>query len=82
MDTETKRQAVSSDRAVKAFNSRGLNGQENVLGNIKSNAEMLWDEIDGIPVAPGNTEAGRYIALAKTELESAVMWATKAISRT
>lgn len=72
---------MSSTRATKVFESRGLNGQEQQVAALKSKAEELWDEIDSISVPPGNSEAGRLVALAKTELESTVMWAVKALSR-
>lgn len=68
-------------RAKKVFESRGLNGQEEQVARLKSKAEELWDEIDNISVPPGNSEAGRLVSLAKTELESTVMWAVKALSR-
>ena len=70
-----------SERATKTFESRGLNGRDNHVHAIKSAAAELWQWIDNIPVPPGNTEAGRLVALAKTDLESSVMWAVKAISR-
>lgn len=68
-------------RAVKVFESRGLNGHEKLVDEIKAQAAVLFDKIDSIPVPPGNSEAGRLVALAKTELESTVMWAVKAVSR-
>ena len=80
MSTETK--TTTSKRALDTFATRGLNGQEEVVTRIKDRAAALWDEIDGIAIAPGNSDAGRLVALAKTELECAVMWAVKAVSRT
>lgn len=65
------------------FESRGFvtnNGPEQVA-RIKTKAAALWDEFDNISVPPGNSEGGRLISLAKTELESAVMWGVKAVSR-
>lgn len=73
---------MNIERGVKTFESRGFkeNGAEHVE-YIKKNAAVLWSYIDNIPVPPGNTEAGRLVSLAKTELESSVMWAVKALSR-
>lgn len=73
---------MSIEKGVKVFESRGFkdNGAEHVEF-IKKNAAALWSYIDNIPVPPGNTEAGRLVALAKTDLESSVMWAVKALSR-
>jgi len=70
-----------STRATKVFESRGLNGQEEKVQDLKNKAAELWQLIDNISVPPGNSEAGRLVALAKTELESTVMWAVKAFSR-
>lgn len=73
--------ALPSQQAQKVFESRGLNGHEGLVEDIKIFAGYLFDKLDLIPVPPGNNEAGRLVALAKTELESTVMWAVKAISR-
>lgn len=74
-------QTVSA-KASKVFESRGLNGQEDRVQRIKDSAATLFEQIDSISIPPGNSEAGRLVSLAKTELESSVMWAVKAISRT
>lgn len=69
-------------RSVAVFESRGLrDGTEALITQLKMEAAILLDTINEIEVPPGNSEAGRLIALAKTELESTVMWATKAVSR-
>lgn len=65
----------------KVFEYRGLNGKEAQVEQIKQTAAALWSMINVISVPPGNTEAGRLLALAKTDLESSVMWAVKAVSR-
>lgn len=70
-----------SQKASKVFESRGIDGKESLVQRIKDEAASLYDAIDCISIPPGNTEAGRLVALAKTDLESAVMWAVKAISR-
>ena len=39
-------------------------------------------QLNDISVPPDNAaEVGRLVAIAKTDLESCVMWATKAVSR-
>lgn len=71
-----------SERAEKAFNSRGITGSgEGLVAAIKHRAAHVWDLLDSIPVPPGNSEAGRLVSLAKTDLEASVMWAVKAVSR-
>jgi hypothetical protein len=67
---------------VKVFESRGLNGNEKQVDLIKGLCAQLWDAIDDIPIAPGNSESGRLVSLAKTDIEAACMWAVKAVSRT
>jgi len=74
-------QSTMSDRAYKTFESRGLYGQESKVELIKTHAAQLWDAFDNISVPPDNSEAGRLVATAKTQLESAVMFAVKAVSR-
>lgn len=76
-----------SERAFKAFDSRKI-PEEHILklDALKEAAANLWDCIDdiypGLGIAPtGNSEAGRLVSLAKTDLESSVMWAVKAFSR-
>lgn len=82
MENETNQQSPSmSERAFKTFESRGLNGQESKIESIKEKAALLWDAFDAIEIPPGNQEAWRLVALAKTELESSVMWGVKAVSR-
>lgn len=71
------------DRAANTFESRGLQGQDELVEEIKQDASVLLARFDRIPVPPGENarEAGRLLSLAKTHLENAVMWAVKAISR-
>lgn len=78
---QTHAVANPTARAIKIFESRSVNGQEGKVEEIKYLAAHLWDVIDVISVPPGNNEAGRLIALAKTELELTVMWTVKALSR-
>lgn len=65
------------------FESRGFQGNigPEHVARIKEKAASLWEEFNNISVPPGNSEAGRLVSLAKTELESAVMWGVKALSR-
>ncbi len=70
-----------SEQHIKVFESRGLNGQEAEMERIKLCAAALFAEINRISIPPDNREAGRLVSLAKTELESCVMWAVKALSR-
>lgn len=73
--------AQVSEAAKKVFESRGFPSEAHAahVERIKEKAAILWDEINTIPT--GNSEAPRLVAKAKTELEDAVMWAVKAISR-
>lgn len=64
----------------KVFESREIKRLDQV-DVIKSRAAFLLAEIDSISIPPENREAGRLVSLAKTELESCVMWAVKALSR-
>lgn len=71
-----------SARHAKVFESRGISDAGlTLVANIKDRAAQLLEEIDMIPIPPENREAGRLVALAKTDLESCVMWAVKALSR-
>lgn len=73
---------MMSERAYGVFESRGLNGQEAKIEEIKNKAAQLWDLFDNIPVPPGlQTDAMRLVSIAKTNLETSVMYAVKAYSR-
>lgn len=70
------------ERAEKVFESRGIEGIQAVkIDRIKKAAAELYSIIDSMSVPPGNTEAGRLLSLAKTDIELSVMWAVKAVSR-
>lgn len=72
-----------SVQAVQAFETKGFSKpfyKDNV-DRIKEKAAALWDEIDQLPVPKDNPGALRLISISKTELENAVMWAVKGISR-
>ena len=69
-----------SEKAQRVFESRGLNGSLDKIDIIKILAEDLWDEFDSLS-DKSSPEAARLVALAKTDLEGAVMWAVKAVSR-
>lgn len=71
-----------SGRAVKVFEQRGLNDQDSKAARIKDVAALLWEEIDNISVPPGiDSDSMRLISIAKTNIETAVMFAVKALSR-
>ncbi len=71
--------SIPSKQATAVFESRGLNGQEEKIAEIKKQAAILYDLISSIPAV--SQEAARLVSLARTELESSVMWAVKATSR-
>lgn len=62
------------------FESKGLNGKEELVEKVKAKAGELWDLFQEGTNEPG-TEGGRMYALAKTNLEQSVMWFVKGISR-
>jgi hypothetical protein len=72
-------QQVDLSKAKKVFESRGLNGQEELVERIKFEAECLYTAMEAVPVP--NPESARLMALAKTSVEEAVMWAVKSVSR-
>lgn len=70
--------SVSSQQV---FASQGLGDQQDVVALIRDRAAHLLDAINAIGLPDGYSDAGRLAALARTDLESAVMWAVKAVSR-
>jgi hypothetical protein len=52
--------------------------ERNTVDNVKDLGQQLWDLIDSIPQNRDGT--GRSVALAKTKLEEAVMWAVHAVT--
>lgn len=48
---------------------------------IQKTAETFWNVLQNVAVEATNGEAARAAAVAKTHLETAVMWGTKAVSR-
>ena len=78
-----------SFHAERAFNNRHLEGNwgPEHIARIKTLAGLLWDEINDIPVKPAvvgddpGEEPRRLKQLAKDDLERAVMFAVKAVSR-
>lgn len=75
----------TSIRSRRAFDSRGFTRniakQTERVNMIKQKAAELWDIIDNTEVSPGNSEAGRLVNMAKSELEITIMIAVKAVSR-
>ena len=71
-----------SKNAQKIFESRGFEeGHDRKVNRIKYLAAKLIDAVNDISIPPDNKEVGRLVSLAKTDIESSVMWATKAVSR-
>lgn len=62
------------------FATKGLNGKESLVEDAKIKAGELLDIFQSATNAPG-TEGGRMYALAKTNLEQAIMWFVKGVSR-
>lgn len=69
-------------RAARVFEQRGIHSDHlELLEHLKDDAATLHARMDRIAIPPGNQEAGRLVAMAKSQLEIAVMCAVKAISR-
>lgn len=54
--------------------------EKNIVADIKDRAEELYGVIDNYAGQQGAGLMQRYYALAKTNLEEAVMWAVKGIT--
>lgn len=72
---------TSSPEAQAFFASRnfGREDLQTVVKEIREIAELLYDKIGAI--SPSSDEGKRYVVLARTELELAVMIAVKGASR-
>jgi len=71
---------MSTDKAQAFFGQRDIDdAQQSQVTELKAAAESLYDQIDTLPAETG--EAKRLKALAITHLETAVMFAVKAVSR-
>lgn len=82
MTTETTTTTTPSETAKKTFEQRQLNdAQIQQIESIKSNASDLYVKISEITTGSTSGESFRLTALAKTNLEQTVLWATKAVSR-
>lgn len=70
-------------KSVAVFESRGFADPHlaEVVERIKDRAAAMHAEIDRIVPPAGNAEVGRLLSIAKTELETSVMYAVKAVSR-
>lgn len=53
---------------------------QDLADRIRKQAAILLSEINEITIVPSN-EAARCVAVAKTNLETSVMWSLKALSR-
>lgn len=74
--------AINPEQGQKVFESREMKGTAPAqVAQIKETAALLWCMINLLPQPHDNKEVGRLVALAKTDLESSVMWAVKAASR-
>lgn len=76
----TRKTLRMSDKAANAFTSRMLppSAMKSTLALMQRGAK-LFDEIDKIPKK--NPDAARYVAIALTSLETAMMFAIKGHSR-
>lgn len=70
---------MNETTGVAVFEQRGLKDQEPIAAIIKEQAAALWDTLDTITT--GTPEGARLLSIAKTNLETSVMFAVKALSR-
>lgn len=68
------------EKARGVFETRGIQGQEKLVEEVKEQAATLLKYMDMVPM-PLSQDAARCFAVAKTKLEEHVMWFTKGISR-
>ena len=61
-------------RVVRSFNA----SNENYVGDAKAMCAAIIDMLDSIP--EGNSECGRWKALAMTAIEEGCMWWVKALT--
>lgn len=66
--------------AKETFETQGFGANEGIAGSIKESAAVVLATFNKIPTTAG-PEVVRLVQLAKTNLEQAIMWATKACSR-
>lgn len=64
-----------------AFSSKGLGDNITLVEKVQGKAAEIWDVINEAYSKTTNPEGARLLAIAKTELEGAVMWFTKGLSR-
>lgn len=63
------------------FESKGLQGKENLVDEVKTRAGELYDIYKSSGVKGGNAQQLRMIEQAMTNLEQSVMWFVKSVSR-
>jgi hypothetical protein len=80
MELEIPTELVKEARAVLDPRNFTPEGFERVK-QIKAIASLYLALLMKLDVPPSNREAGRLVSLAKTELETSVMYAIKAVSR-
>jgi hypothetical protein len=68
-----------SPKAKKFFESRNIGPAADLVKTVQKDAGKLFDTIESMTST--DPEVGRLTALAKTHLEIASMFATKAVSR-
>ncbi len=74
-----ERVCLNTEIGKKIFESRGFNGREERVEQIKDFAANLWTAY--VAYCPPGTDSARLMAIAKTDLESSVMFAVKAMTR-
>lgn len=81
-ETQSEQRTVISSKAVSVFESRPFANDHLKETSVRLRAlySAVHTELDAISI-PHGSEAGRLLAMSKTELEASNMWATKALSR-
>lgn len=82
-EQQTKHEVNVNRTAMATFESRGYTMEHHAsqAQRIRAVAAALWAEYDAISIPSGNSEVGRLLAVAKTELETSAMFAIKALTR-
>jgi hypothetical protein len=70
----------ASPKATAIFANRNVGNSLDMMKILQYEGAKLWDIIDSFPT-PDRPEAMRLAAVAKTHLETAIMFAVKALSR-
>jgi len=70
---------LNTDLGKTVFESRGIAGHEAEIEQIKAMAAALWSAY--VAYCPASAESNRLMSIAKTNLETSVMFAVKSFSR-